>query len=75
MFIHEATAIAHKSNLAMRRKKYPEELQIIPTNDCNCCIMLIEGGPIRPRWNPTAEDLTADDWIVVGDPAQMERPA
>lgn len=74
MFIHEAASIAHKSNLGMRRKQYPEGSQIIPTNDCTCCIVLMEGGPIRPRWNPNAEDLTADDWIVVGDPAQTEEP-
>ena len=48
---------------------------IAPTNTRDCCWGAIKmpDGEIRPahkRWNPTAEDLMAEDWEVV-TPAEI----
>lgn len=72
MYIHEVVDIAYKRTSYIRRRSFPEGIRIIPTNDEACCIVLTESGLIAPRWNPTAEDLTADDWIVTGDPTEAE---
>ena len=72
MFINEAASIAASRTLGMRRETFPEGLQIIPTNDDACCIVLTARGAIAPRWNPTASDLTADDWIVIDNRHQRE---
>ena len=66
MHIHDAVTLAYRDHLSMRRKTFPEGLHIFPTNGDACCIILSDGGRIAPRWNPTADDLTADDWIVEG---------
>lgn len=41
---------------------------LMPTDTPDCIIALTERDFIRsyPRWNPTKEDLLADDWITVG---------
>lgn len=44
---------------------HPMMFKIQPTNSPDCCIMYGVGKP-GPRWNPSKEDLTADDWITVG---------
>ena len=72
MYLHEAADIAYKRTLGIRRESFPEGIRIVPTNDTACCIVLTGSGLIAPRWNPTAEDLTADDWIIVGDSTETE---
>ena len=37
---------------------------IQPTNSPDCCICYGVSKP-SPRWNPTKEDLMADDWVLV----------
>lgn len=43
------------------------QMLIDPTNTPDCCVVYskISTGP-RRRWNPKAEDLSADDWTVEG---------
>lgn len=38
-------------------------IKIRPTDTDECCIVSIAKNEV-PRWNPQAEDLTADDWVV-----------
>lgn len=44
---------------------------IKPTNSYDTCILIIMGAKGNKRscrnWNPTAEDLIADDWKVLGN--------
>ncbi|WP_302970461.1 MW1434 family type I TA system toxin [Ruthenibacterium lactatiformans] len=42
-------------------------IKIMPTNTPDCCTIesVASRGP-RRGWQPTAEDLIADDWITVG---------
>lgn len=39
-------------------------IKIKPTNSTDCCIFITEKSS-APRWNPTAEDLTSKNWIVL----------
>lgn len=41
------------------------DLKLFPTNTPDCCVItsLAARGP-RRGWQPTAEDLIADDWFV-----------
>lgn len=41
---------------------------LMPTDTPDCIIALSYREFVRsyPRWNPTKEDLLADDWITVG---------
>lgn len=47
-----------------------------PTNTYNCCLLVVyrDGKPERSSrcWNPTADDLTADDWIALRDEFRNE---
>lgn len=40
---------------------------IRPTNSYDCCIIFVEGKENQQSryWNPTADDLTADDWECI----------
>lgn len=41
-------------------------MRILPTNTPDCCVMVSDyssRGPCR-GWQPRAEDLAADDWVV-----------
>lgn len=42
------------------------DLKVLPTNTPDCCVLISQAsrGPCR-GWQPQAEDLCADDWIVV----------
>lgn len=74
MHIHEAAEMAASKGKCMTRKSVMEEtngklLNVKPTNTSECCILIDRtkrrpGGSAR-WWNPTLEDLTADDWIVI----------
>lgn len=74
MYIDQAAKMAALEGKCMTRKSVMEEtggmmLNVKPTNTSECCI-LIERTNRRPGgsarwWNPTLEDLTADDWIVI----------
>lgn len=63
--ICEAVKIATQSNKKIFRDKWGNiGLYIQPTNGPECCIVYKNNKPSAKRWNPKAEDLTADDWNV-----------
>lgn len=64
MYIHEAVALAVKTGGYMTRPFFAEALHIEPTNLPERCILHAKGRAPCPRWQPGAEDLTADDWMV-----------
>lgn len=81
MYIYEAASEALKTNGKMYRKLEPinaEGISIIikPTNSYESCILLVcSDGEIKGscrHWNPSAEDLMADDWSVLGDELRNE---
>lgn len=74
MNIQEATNDALKSNgVICRESAIPKASEIYgaikPTNTYDTCILLVikEDKVTRScrAWNPTADDLIADDWIVL----------
>ena len=40
-------------------------VKIKPTDSAECCIVFKNNKPSASRWNPSAEDLAAKDWIIV----------
>ena len=74
MYIHEAVEKAVKENGKSsdhphgdRNPTYNSE--ITPTNSYDACLITVlhDGKPRKTagRWNPTADDLMADDWTVI----------
>lgn len=67
MLIYEAVMKAIETNNFITREPLKQYLPlwIKPTNTAFGCIVGVNGKTAVPRWNPTAEDLTATDWLVV----------
>ena len=65
--IHEAVSAALSTGLCIRRNGPPiwRELKVDPTNDDQGCVLYSNSNKVPcPRWQPKAEDLMADDWIL-----------
>lgn len=72
MYIHEAVNQAMKEGKYIDREKFQNEtayykLKVKPTNSSAMCMAYTfdqNGKEVHhcKNWNPTAEDLTADDW-------------
>lgn len=76
MNIVEAIRSTCKDTPYITRQKWETEFDavpghrilLMPTDTPDCIIVISHRDGIRsyPRWNPTKEDLLADDWITVG---------
>ena len=72
MNIYDAVKKALPENKYIRRKSVnsgmlESKVLIKPTNSYDCCVILIIGDNEKRQsrfWNPTADDLMADDWEV-----------
>lgn len=71
MYIHEAVSEARRLDCAITRSAEGtiwEYVAIVPTDSVEGCIAYAKhpkpGFGRFPRWQPTAEDLMADDWEV-----------
>lgn len=77
MKISEAVERALEEKKPITRDSYLEEFgfKIFPTNSSDCCYVATRNGkPDQTRcWNPTADDLLADDWEVVGGDTKSEQ--
>ena len=72
MYIHEAIqSTTAKKPFITRKAWLPSDvtraiIRVLPTNTPDCCLMISDyssRGPIR-GWQPRADDLSADDWVV-----------
>ncbi len=77
MYIHAAIAarthkekfIARKSwdyPIASERIEFGCSVKLNPTDTPDLCIVLSRTSGATCGWRPSAEDLTADDWITCG---------
>lgn len=69
MLIHEAVSAALAQGCAIRRSSgIWNHVLVIPTNTMECCLVVMRGKDQSerkcPRWNPTADDLLAEDWLL-----------
>jgi len=64
VFIHEVVKCAVSSNSFITRQSYAGNIRIKPTDSCEGFIFINSNNIPHPRWQPRAEDITADDWIV-----------
>lgn len=74
MYIHEAVRMAmEENNLIIRSSAKIEEstryAAIKPTNTYDTCVLVVIADKKQKEacrcWNPTADDLMADDWTVL----------
>ena len=65
MFIHEAVRKAMAIDGYIVRHEWKHLIRLRPTNEADGIVLISPNNQSpRPRWQPRAEDLTADDWIV-----------
>lgn len=76
MYIHEAVKKAQREKgviyrTSIKSKEQDRYAVIKPTNSYDCCIAIICNNGKTERsaraWNPTADDLAADDWEYLRD--------
>ena len=71
MFINEAVSLALAKHCCIKRTTHHwTPLKVMPSNSLNQCLLVIQTKPDAeakrvPRWNPSADDLLADDWVIV----------
>lgn len=67
MYIHEAVKKAMDKGYCITTREHKETAKIRPTNERGNCILMMADGtnPSEYGWQPSAEDLMRDDWIVV----------
>ncbi|PNZ27177.1 DUF2829 domain-containing protein [Staphylococcus rostri] len=70
MSIQEATKLALEKGVAIKRDKKDFDYAILPTNLMfyQCLIISkrykVKGQTASARWQPSADDLIADDWVL-----------
>lgn len=66
MFIHEAVGEAMKYPAVIKRAEFQDRCFLLVVPNGRYCLYLGTDGIATPvyGWEPTAEDLIADDWIV-----------
>lgn len=67
MTIDQAVKEALASGGYIQRRSNPlwRSFAIMPTNSSDCCVVCSADKKQRPRWNPNADDLAAEDWEVL----------
>lgn len=74
MYIHEAIKKALRTGGVIKRENctFGEEVRIAviePTNHYDCCNLVIHHNGAEQRtnrmWQPTADDLMTDNWVVI----------
>ncbi|WP_436962790.1 Thoeris anti-defense Tad2 family protein [Staphylococcus shinii] len=69
MNIQEATKLATKHLVTMTRSEWEtsHRTEILPTNDSflQCIVTGSNGKNITRYWEPSADDLMANDWKVI----------
>ena len=68
MTISEAVARALKENKSITRSSLQDlGFEVLPTDSSDCCYIVSTDKKQKPArcWNPTANDLVADDWELV----------
>lgn len=63
MLIYEAIKKANAGQ-SIRRKKWNDDIYIVPTDSDKCCIIFQGKKMLSSRWNPKREDLASDDWVL-----------
>lgn len=72
MYIYEATKARTETKPFITRAVWEGRIYIDPTNGPEGCIVHAKNRAPCPRWEPGADDLTADDWkITEGFPHEL----
>lgn len=76
MYLNEVVKLSQESGKGFTRKTYVTSRESIKdpdytmwlyaTNSILATVLVDADEHVTPRWQPTLEDLTADDWIIYG---------
>lgn len=64
MYIHEAVKKAIEEKACIFRAKHRQVIKLQPTPTKECFLVIHKNGKVFSRWNPSVEDLVADDWDI-----------
>lgn len=64
MNLHEAAHKAFPIEKGITRRDAFSDISVIRISDGEPCALRLEAGEIVPGWQPTPEDLLANDWEV-----------
>ncbi len=67
MYIYEAIKARTETKPFITRAVWEGRIYIDPTNGPEGCIVHAKNRAPCPRWEPSADDLTADDWEITGE--------
>lgn len=67
MYIYEAIKARTETNPFITRAVWEGRIYINPTNGPEGCFVRAKDRAPCPRWEPSADDLTADDWEITGE--------
>ena len=56
-------AVRNDTGKGVRRLSWPKDWCIKPTNNELCCAIFSKNKS-APRWEPTKDDITANDWEI-----------
>ena len=73
MYIHEAIRQEKKVNRGIARKTWHGAFYLIPTSGPDGFICAGHEQHFTPRWEPNADDLSANDWYVCGSMTAKEK--
>lgn len=64
MNIQEAATLAFAKGTTMYRDSNPPDWKLKPTHVYDCLTCIVHDSEEAPRWQPTLDDLQANDWRV-----------
>lgn len=64
MNIQAAATLAVDKGAAIYRDSFPNGVLVQPTQARSCLTLINHAGVATPNWQPTLNDLLADDWRV-----------
>lgn len=64
MELKEAVKVAMKAGKGVRREAMG--VLLLPTNTRECFLIMEGGKLLSGKWNPSLDDILADDWHVAG---------
>ena len=66
MRISKAVRLDKKTRRGIARRAWEGHVYLIPTSGSEGIIVVAGRKQIAPRWEPSADDLTASDWYAIG---------
>lgn len=74
MYIQRAIKLALEQNACIARPWFVSAIQIKPIHKDDLLLVIKKKSTIGRRWQPTARDLLANDWLVTAEGTEVSSP-